>query len=125
MNLFLRTVLILGLTLLPTVAFAECTPHSITMSDHIVSFGSTLGVSLVSAMVLTFTLASSLAGAGYRQSAANAAAFGLAGFLGGATGTGFMAMHDCGVTNVNGGVSLAVAALGTVVLLVSVVTGKA
>ena len=102
----------------------NCTPHSITMSDHIFSYGSTLGVTLLAGVILSFTLATSLAGSGYRQTAANSAAFGMAAFLGGSAGTVYMAMHECGVTNANGGVSIAVAVLGGVFLLFSLATGK-
>lgn len=124
MNLLSRTALLMGLVMFPAIALAECSPHAITMKDSIFTVGATVGVTLVAGLILNFTLASSLAGSGYRQTAANAASFGLAGFLGGSAGSVYMAMHDCGVANIHGGASIALALLGGVVMLFSLTTGK-
>lgn len=95
-----------------------------TNRDVLFALGATCVVTLVAGVILVSTMARSLAGSGFRQSSANAAAFGLAAMLGGASGATMMAVGDCGVKNMPGGVSLTCGVLGMVLLFFALMTGK-
>jgi hypothetical protein len=88
------------------------------------SMGGLLIGTLVVAGVGVSTLSPSLAGGGYRQSAANMAGLGLGGFIGGGVGAGVMASSTCGVANIPGWISIAVSAIGLLVLVFSLATGR-
>ncbi len=129
MTRFHRLMFSASLLAAPALAFAQDEAEELcsmgpTNRDILFSVGGTALVTIVAGLVLVQTLARSLAGGGYTQTSSNTAAFGLAAFLGGAVGAGVMAMGDCGVANMPGGISLAVGLLGLVGLMFALATGK-
>jgi hypothetical protein len=129
MNRLNRLFFAVSLLAAPAIASAQDEAEALcsygpTNRDMLFSLGGTALVTIVAGVVLVQTMARSLAGSGYTQSSSNIAAFGLAAFLGGSVGGAVMAIGDCGVANVPGGVSLGVALVGLVGMIFALATGK-
>lgn len=141
-DLFIRLFIVFGmLTCTPMahaqdgVTSAQITVSTTTAEDDCEAGPSnkqwtlTMGALILGTIVMggigISTLSRSLAGSGYRQSAANMAGLGMGATVGGAIGAGLMISDVCGVVNLPGGISAAVFTMGLLALVFSLATGKA
>lgn len=102
---------------------SEC-DNGPTNKDWLLSLGGTAIGTVIVGMVGLSTLSRRLARGGHRQSTSNMAGMGLGAWVGGAAGASIMLASACGPWNVPGWIGVAVSAIGFIVMLFAIVTGK-